>query len=61
MEYLEGQTLNAYIRENGCMEPSACIRIMLLVMDSLVKFQQTSMIHGYINPDNFMFIKIGNL
>lgn len=61
MEYLEGQTLKAYIRENGRMEPSECIRLMFPVMDSLEKFHQAGMIHRDISPDNIMFMKNGTM
>lgn len=61
MEYLEGQTLKTYIRENGRMEPSECIRLMFPVMASLEKFHQAGMIHRDISPDNIMFMKNGTL
>ena len=61
MEYLEGKNLKTYIRENGRMEPSECIRLMYPVMESLQRFHQAGMIHRDISPDNIMFMKNGTL
>ena len=55
MEYLEGDTLAAYLKKHGRMDAESVFRLMLPVMRSLEKMHNTGIIHRDISPDNIMF------
>ena len=55
MEYLEGDTLAAYLKKHGRMEAQAVFQLMLPVMHALDKMHNTGIIHRDISPDNIMF------
>ena len=61
MDFLEGQTLRAYLEKNGKMMPDDVIRIMRPVMNSLQNVHEQNVIHRDISPDNIMMLKNGRV
>lgn len=62
MEYLEGETLSAYLkREGGRLEPEQAISLLKPVMVSLQRIHDSGMIHRDIAPDNIMLLKDGGV
>lgn len=62
MEYLEGETLSAYLkRKGGRIEPEQAIGLLRPVMVSLQRIHDSGMIHRDIAPDNIMVLKDGGV
>lgn len=61
MEYLEGQTLENYVKKNGNMDTKQLFTLMKPVMKSLQKVHNDGIIHRDISPDNIMYLKDGTL
>lgn len=59
MEYLDGQTLADYIKQNGNMDAKQLFILMKPVMESLQKVHNAGIIHRDISPDNIMYLKDG--
>lgn len=55
MEYLEGDTLAAFLKKNGRMDAKETFTLMLPVMRALEKMHTKGIIHRDISPDNIMF------
>lgn len=56
MEYLDGQTLKDYLKDNGILTPEQTIRLLMPVMESLKKVHTQGLIHRDISPDNIMLV-----
>ena len=54
MEYLEGETLAAYLKRKGNLTAQEAIELLLPVMRSLQKVHTLGVIHRDISPDNIM-------
>ena len=55
MEYVEGQTLKEYVKENGNKLPmSTVLELLEPVMDALEQIHAHNLIHRDISPDNIM-------
>lgn len=54
MEYLEGKTLKAYLKEKGILSADEVVNLMLPMIRSLKKVHQQGLIHRDIAPDNIM-------
>ena len=61
MEYLEGQTLSSYIKNNGpCTYPEA-LAIMTPILEALSVVHKNGIIHRDISPDNIFITKGGSV
>ena len=61
MEYLEGQTLTAYLKEHGIVEENAAVKMLMSVMESLKKMHAEGLLHRDIAPDNIFLTKDGEV
>lgn len=61
MEYLDGVTLKAYLREHGPIEAKRLFQMIDPVLLSLARIHDQGMIHRDISPDNIMVLKNGRL
>lgn len=61
MEYLEGETLAAYLSRTGKLDPAEAIRMLEPLMLSLQHVHDSGMIHRDISPDNIMVLPNGTL
>ncbi|HLA79054.1 MAG TPA: TonB family protein [Vicinamibacteria bacterium] len=59
MEYLEGVTLQALIKERGRLEPADALRILAPVADALDYAHRTGIVHRDIKPANIMVLPDG--
>lgn len=55
MEFIKGDTLKAYITEQGSLPPPEAVRITAQIADALDYAHQYGMIHRDIKPANIMF------
>jgi serine/threonine protein kinase len=61
MEYLTGQTLNQYIKEQGGKLPFARVReILMLLLDALDEVHENAIFHRDIKPDNIYLTAKGD-
>ena len=56
MEYLDGITLENYLKINGPMEPEWICKIMLPLLRDLNKVHALGLLHRDISPDNIMLV-----
>lgn len=61
MEYIDGQTLRAYLDKEGKMPPNQVFSLMTPVMNSLDRLHQAGLIHRDISPDNIMLTVNGEI
>lgn len=61
MEYVDGETLKEYLKENGKMEPEDVLKVMKPVMKALEQMHRTGMIHRDISLDNIMIRRDGQV
>lgn len=61
MEYVDGETLKEYLKENEKMEPEDVLKVMKPVMKALEQMHRTGMIHRDISPDNIMIRRDGQV
>lgn len=59
MEYLEGKTLAAHIKECGPMDAGKVRELMLPLVTALSKIHKMGVIHRDISPDNIMYLGKG--
>lgn len=57
MEYLEGQTLEKYLEQNGQMSEKETLEIMLPLLEALSNVHNQGILHRDISPDNIFLIK----
>ena len=61
MEFLDGQTLLQFLRQNGKMPFTAVITMLLPVIRTLGRIHENGLIHRDISPDNIMIDTQGNV
>ncbi|MBO5076319.1 MAG: leucine-rich repeat protein [Clostridia bacterium] len=61
MEYLEGETLKAYIQRKGKLSYNETVELLMPVMHSLEKVHAKGLIHRDIAPDNIMLTVDGKV
>ena len=61
MDYVQGQTLKAFLLQNGVMGFAECVGMLLPLMRSLAEVHKRGMIHRDISPDNIMVETDGKL
>ena len=61
MEYLEGETLTAYLKENGPIDEDVAVSMLLPVMESLKRVHEVGLLHRDIAPDNIFLTKEGEV
>lgn len=54
MEYIEGLTLEQYIKTNGVLSPSEMLELLLPLLHSLKKIHNKGLIHRDISPNNMI-------
>lgn len=59
MEYLNGMSLNEYLRRKGTIEPETTIKILYPIMKTLQIVHKENLIHRDISPDNIMITRNG--
>ncbi len=60
MEYLEGETFEAYLgRHGGRISFAACLAILTPVMDALREVHRQNLLHRDISPDNIFVLNAG--
>ena len=60
MELLEGQTLSKKIEEEGKIDISEALHIMIQITDGMVKIHSKGIVHRDMKPENIMLIEKGN-
>ena len=61
MEYLDGITLQQYLRQHRTMEAESVFRMMLPMISALERMHNAHIIHRDISPDNIMYLRDGSL
>ena len=61
MEFLEGQTLKAYIQAHAKAEPDDGVRIMTVIGNALIKLHKKGIIHRDVSPDNIFICNDGKI
>ncbi len=61
MEYLDGITLQEYLRQHKTIEADKVFRMMLPIITSLEHIHKEGIIHRDISPDNIMYMHDGSL
>ena len=61
MEYLEGITLQEYLRQHKTIDAENAFRMMLPIITSLEHIHKEGIIHRDISPDNIMYMNDGTL
>lgn len=61
MDYLEGQTLKAYLKHKGTLSWQETKQLMLPILDSLQRIHAEHIIHRDISPDNIMITNRGKV
>lgn len=59
MEFLDGQTLKSYLKENGTLPIHTTLNLLMPVMESLSQVHRQGLIHRDISPDNIMLVEDG--
>lgn len=59
MDYVDGDTLKAYLLENGVLSPDKCMQLMLPVLDTMMLMHKEGIVHRDISPDNIMIQRDG--
>ena len=54
MEWVEGASLRNVIREGGEMEPERCVRLTLMILESLMEAHRKHILHRDMKPSNIM-------
>ncbi|MCS7064193.1 MAG: protein kinase [Methylacidiphilales bacterium] len=58
MEYLDGETLEAYVERNGALSEKDFIELMKQILEGLIAAHQKTLIHRDLKPGNIMITKL---
>jgi tRNA A-37 threonylcarbamoyl transferase component Bud32 len=61
MPFIEGETLDLKIKEQGAMDPDESVRIMIEITEALHYAHSHNVIHRDIKPSNIMFDRQGKI
>ena len=61
MEFVEGITVAEYVKQNGKMSFSSCMKYMIPIMNALEAVHKKNMIHRDISPSNIMIRQNGSV
>lgn len=61
MDYLDGVSVNEYIKSNGPMNSKEVLTLMRPVLKAMAGVHKTGLIHRDISPDNLLFTQKGEL
>ena len=61
MEYVEGQTLNTYLNQHGCLNWTQTLDIFMHIMDALRTVHKAGLLHSDIAPDNIYLCSDGRI
>lgn len=61
MEFLDGEDLKAFLKDNGRQEFDTVFELLRPVMEALCKVQQKNLIHRDISPANIMLMPSGTV
>ena len=61
MEYLKGQTLKEYIRENGVLSAPKALFVAKNIVNALIVAHSASVLHRDITPDNVILCENGDI
>ncbi len=57
MEYVQGRTLNDWLRENGPLEPAVAVSVVLQILGALGEAHEQGIVHRDLKPDNVMVLR----
>ncbi len=60
MEYLDGVTLQEYVKRNGPMTYEETMALLSPVLGALVRIQQFGVVHRDVSPENIMILRDGS-
>ncbi len=60
MEYLEGQTLGDYVKNQGKLDEAETLSIMCPIIEAVAYLHENKITHLDIKPSNIMLARIGN-
>lgn len=61
MDFVEGQTLKAWLKAHGLMNLPDCLKLLEPLMEGLARVHEQGMIHRDISPDNIMILPDGKV
>lgn len=61
MDFVEGQTMKAWLKVHGPMNIRECLKLLGPLMEGLAKVHKLGMIHRDISPDNIMILPDGKV
>jgi tRNA A-37 threonylcarbamoyl transferase component Bud32 len=59
MEYVDGPSLATVLREQGPLDPTRCIRLLLQIASALSTVHEAGVVHRDLKPANVMLLKGG--
>ena len=57
MEFIDGETLDAYIKRKGLLDPAEALRIVLQVSRALAAADKEKLVHRDLKPSNLMLVE----
>lgn len=60
LEYIEGETLDAWLKKNGALDPVRAVRLIAQVLEGLYYAHEQGVVHRDIKPANILLDTSGN-